>query len=718
MLNESTSLGDAEVVGDGDVIDESSEEPGVLERGGADLNQSQPNSGKSDARNLPLTSTELPDGEESDGGNHSTGKRHRPDDGAVPENERSFGPYTLLRRLAYGGMGEVFLARHDANIPSVGSRMGLARLVVIKRILNHMRRDEKQRQMFIDEARVQLLLQSAHIVQIHDVGEFDGQVFLAMEHVHGPSWRSLIDRCRKLRQHIPIAYVVEMMIHAAEGLSYAHNLHDANTGSPLRIVHRDINPHNMLVTYDGAVKLIDFGIAKSELREQQTETGTIKGKFAYMSPEQSAAEPLDARSDLFALGICLYELLTLTNPFKKMNIVLSLEAVQKSEPRALGTVRSGAAFLAPLVERMLRKNPDDRFADCAEVAASLRQLQQDGLFPEPTVLFPTWLRQVFAEEIQTHLRVLSQTGAGVDVAVSSTHLRHTSSFPSVRPQFSPSPPSPTSPKSPTSEAQDDDLPSALSLVADEQRTGPTISRQLQRPGTHPPWAAGFVIAFVVVIALVGGFLLLRAEDPAPVYSRTVIGATSGLGGVLDAGMATATLPDLPMMPVTDAGSVNDVGDAGVLDPHTAIDPDQPSDSERTNKPNKPIKPIKPIKPNIQAQAPDIPEEIVGRVAVSAEGFVVKGRRTVGRTAPAVLIVDDREAPFKLKLSIFVDNNGAPHLSVDSKPWAVVRVDQMGLGKTPIPGIDLVSGRKIAVALSNPSGAQMDLTVTFAARTAP
>src|SRR5690606_28563096 len=131
------------------------------------------------------------------------------------------------------------------------------------------------------------------------------------------------------------------------------------------------------------VKLIDFGIAKSELREQQTETGTIKGKFAYMSPEQSAAEPLDARSDLFALGICLYELLTLNNPFKKGNIVLSLEAIQKVDPKSVASVRPGAAILAPVVERMLRKNPDDRFADCSEVAAALAQLRLDGLVPPP-----------------------------------------------------------------------------------------------------------------------------------------------------------------------------------------------------------------------------------------------------------------------------------------------------------------------------------------------
>jgi len=251
----------------------------------------------------------------------------RPSSQPLPEKERGFGRYTLLRRLAYGGMGEVFLARQGG----AGSLAGVAKLVVVKRILGHMRRDDKHRRMFLDEARLQALLNNPHVVQIYDMGEEDGHIFLAMEHVLGPSWRMIVDRMRRLRTWVPLAHVCSMVSQAARGLSYAHNLIDVS-GAPLRIVHRDINPHNVLVSYDGEVKIIDFGIAKSELQEGNTETGTIKGKFNYMSPEQSAAHKLDNRSDIFTLGICLQELLTNENPFRRPNVVLSLEAIQKEAP--------------------------------------------------------------------------------------------------------------------------------------------------------------------------------------------------------------------------------------------------------------------------------------------------------------------------------------------------------------------------------------------------
>ena len=403
-------------------------------------------------------------------------RRHLVTEGPLPSHERAFGPYTLVRRLAFGGMGEVFLARH----PKAG-------LVVVKRVLAHMKRDDKHRQMFLDEARLQRLLRSPHIVQVSDVGDVDGHVFLAMEHVHGPSWRGLVDRSRQRRQHIPVAYVVEMMVQACDALAWAHSLEDEH-GNPLRIVHRDINPHNVLVTYDGVVKVIDFGIAKSELREQQTETGTIKGKFAYMSPEQSAAEPLDQRSDLFALGICLYELLTLQNPFKRGNIVLSLEAIQKTQPKPLAEVRPGAAILDPIVERMLRKNPDDRFFDCSEVRDALRQMQVDGLIPEPPRPLAVWLHDLYADEIAEHEAIIDEVRDAGDHDTVDT----LAAPPATTGAWS-SPPAVTAPEPPPSP-----------MLPDGHGTGPTGALQL--PPTPPsPWplaaAVGIGTAVLLVVVL-------------------------------------------------------------------------------------------------------------------------------------------------------------------------------------------------------------------------
>ncbi len=649
----------------------------------------------------PFVSTFSPSSTDSDdGASTADDDDNAPgDDSALPPRERPFGEYELLRRLAFGGMGEVFLARRRSDVGIDLGMSGLARLVVVKRVLAHMRRDDKHRRMFLDEASLQTRLKSPHIVQIHDVGDHDGLVFLAMEHVHGPSWRGLVDRCRKRRQHIPVAYVVEMMIQACAGLSYAHNLVDDDSGLPLKVVHRDINPHNVLVTYDGVVKLIDFGIAKSELREQQTETGTIKGKFSYMSPEQSAAEPLDARSDLFALGICLYELLTLTNPFKRSNIVLSLEAIQKTTPKSLATVRPGAAILAPVTERMLRKNPDDRFFDCADVATALRQLLVDGLIPEAKVPLSTWLRELYADEIAEHHRVLELTREPVEHTTTTTRPTVTIppraalvSTPSHEP-VTRSAPRAARPRAPTP------APQLLSspLLGDGASTNPTgaaVAQPRQTPLQRQAALIGVVVGVAVAAVVVGAWALLREPTSTAIVDAGVVlpvkmpaitppvdAGSSVVVVVVDAGAAVVA--------AVDAGVVAVDGDGDIVIAH----PDTPRPQKQTPK---------------TVVAPTA----VARVVVTAEGFVVKGNRTVTADGVTLLSVDDADAPFTLKLRI-TDVEGEGRLTLDSSPWAIVRVDQVGRGRTPLSDLVLKPGRKTLISLQNPTGAKMDLNVSYA-----
>ncbi len=312
-------------------------------------------------------------------------------------HECAFGAYTLLRRLAYGGMGEVLLARH-------GNMADVSQLVVIKRLLSHRRSDPKHRRMFFDEARVQSVLCSPHIARIFDRGEVDGQVYLAMEHVHGPSWRAMLDRCRRVGERIPVDHVVNMVTQAARGMAYAHGLTDA-TGAPLRIVHRDLNPHNVLVSCLGDVKIIDFGIAKSALGSEVTQAGTIKGKFHYMSPEQAAAEPLDQRSDIFALGICLYELLTLHHPFRRDSALLSMEAVTRESVPAIAGRRADAAALNDVLVRCLHKDRGGRFNHMGQLVDAL--LAWRASHAPTTSLAPlhVWLRERFFSEFATTLSI-------------------------------------------------------------------------------------------------------------------------------------------------------------------------------------------------------------------------------------------------------------------------------------------------------------------------
>src|SRR6185503_3867344 len=221
------------------------------------------------------------------------------------ELPRQFGKYTLLRKLASGGMAEIFLALHR-------SMAGFEKLVVIKRILPEMNQDRAFIDMLLHEARIAATLSHPNIVQIFDVGQVDGTYFIAMEHIHGEDIRSLVRQMKTAGyREFPLEHAIGIVLGMCAGLAYAHEKRDLDS-SPLNIVHRDISPQNVVVTFSGDVKVVDFGIAKSDTRNmmEQTKSGKLKGKVPYMSPEQARGERLDARSDIFASGVILFELTT------------------------------------------------------------------------------------------------------------------------------------------------------------------------------------------------------------------------------------------------------------------------------------------------------------------------------------------------------------------------------------------------------------------------
>src|SRR6202142_1688145 len=223
------------------------------------------------------------------------------------------GRYEPIRRLAVGGMAEIYLAR----LPGVGIE-GFEKLVVLKRILPQHALDPELLRMFADEARLSATLTHPHITEVHDVGTDGDAPFFAMEYVHGANLRELLRAHARAAGRpaapLPLAHAIEIVAAAAAGLHYAHERLGPR-GEPLGIVHRDVSPSNVLVSYDGAVKVSDFGIAKWAYQRTQTQEGALKGKFAYMSPEQCRGKALDARSDVFALGTLLYELTTGEPPF-------------------------------------------------------------------------------------------------------------------------------------------------------------------------------------------------------------------------------------------------------------------------------------------------------------------------------------------------------------------------------------------------------------------
>ncbi|HTL35684.1 MAG TPA: serine/threonine-protein kinase [Kofleriaceae bacterium] len=218
------------------------------------------------------------------------------------------GRYEVLTHLATGGMAQIYLARQTG----LGA---FERHVVLKTILRERATDQRFVTMFLDEAKLAATLNHQNIAQVYEVDQADGAYFMAMEYVHGENARAILETTLRRGWTIPLELAVMIVSGAAAGLHHAHERRGKN-GQPLNIVHRDVSPANIMVGYDGSVKVLDFGIAKAEERATKTVGGTIKGKYGYMSPEQCKGKPIDRRSDIFALGICLYELTTLRRAFK------------------------------------------------------------------------------------------------------------------------------------------------------------------------------------------------------------------------------------------------------------------------------------------------------------------------------------------------------------------------------------------------------------------
>jgi len=215
---------------------------------------------------------------------------------------KQFGKYYLLEKLAVGGMAEIYKAK------TYGAE-GFEKLLAIKRILPHAAADKEFINMLIDEAKLSVLLSHANIVQVYDLGKVGEDYFISMEFIHGINLRDVLYRLREKNKRLPIDLSVYAASEICKGLDYAHRKTDSNN-QPLGIVHRDISPQNILISYEGEVKIVDFGIAKAAMNISHTMAGILKGKIAYMSPEQAMGKAIDFRTDIFSLGILLYEALT------------------------------------------------------------------------------------------------------------------------------------------------------------------------------------------------------------------------------------------------------------------------------------------------------------------------------------------------------------------------------------------------------------------------
>jgi predicted Ser/Thr protein kinase len=303
-----------------------------------------------------------------------------------------FGKYYLLDRLAVGGMAEIFRARTFGE-------GGFENQLVIKRILAHLSENDAFVRMFMDEAKITVQLQHANIVRIYDFGRIRDNYFIAMEYVDGKDVKLLLRKLSERRKLLPREYAAFIAMEAAKGLDVAHKRAGID-GTPLHVVHRDVSPSNVLVSYQGEVKVADFGIVKAATVVETTEAGTLKGKFEYMSPEQARGRELDRRSDIFSLGIILHEMLTGRRLFKSDNDLRTLERIKAGDiPRPSALHAHVPPRLDQIVMRALSMDPDARYQEARDMAADLLEF----LYPVPPDVtqqsLAAFLGEVFSEEI-------------------------------------------------------------------------------------------------------------------------------------------------------------------------------------------------------------------------------------------------------------------------------------------------------------------------------
>ncbi len=306
--------------------------------------------------------------------------------------ERQFGPYRLVEQIAVGGMAEIYLAKTRGIA-------GFEKYVALKMIHPNFSEDEQFIQMLIDEAKITVMLQHVNIAQTFDLGRVGSTYYITMEYVDGADLYKLLRKGSEMDMDVPIDVAAYVTKEVATGLDYAHRKRDVS-GSKLNIVHRDVSPQNVLISFNGEVKLVDFGIAKATMRARQTAVGVIKGKYYYMSPEQAWGEPVDHRTDIFSAGILLYEMLTGQMLYLEEDLHKLLDMVRRADVAPPTTLRKDVPpQLERIVMRALAKDRNDRYQTANEFATDLERFLHaySPVFRAPKV--SSWVSKVLVDEL-------------------------------------------------------------------------------------------------------------------------------------------------------------------------------------------------------------------------------------------------------------------------------------------------------------------------------
>lgn len=426
--------------------------------------------------------------------------------------------YHIIGRIATGGMAEILLAK-------VLGPGGFERPVVIKRVLPHLVAKSTFRDMFLDEARIVASIHHPNVVQVHELGREEDELYLVMEYLAGESVRSLYARAAARGTRVDLGVSAHIIAEACAGLHAAHEYTDPE-GKPLDVVHRDVCPNNLLVTYDGAIKVVDFGIAQAADRHTLTEAGQVKGKAGYMSPEQCVRRPIDRRTDVFALGVVLYELTTGHKLFSgalEARILACLRHQQVQPPSQV--VPNYPAELEQICMRALRLDPAERFATAEEMRRELVRFQRTRETDDlPEEQLKLQMRELFPDRIEEKTDLLSRLRAGTGITrIPSAEVADEYSVPVVE-----------------TDPEDSDLNPGRDLAD----SVPGSATNPNATPTHHVRRARTPIALLMILALTAWGALLLVEDPghdALIAAKSLASAKTGEPGTPPAADVPATV---------------------------------------------------------------------------------------------------------------------------------------------------------------------------------
>jgi serine/threonine-protein kinase len=564
-------------------------------------------------------------------------------------------------------MAEIFLGTY------VGPE-GFKKHVAIKRILPHLTEDQDFVTMFLDEARLVARFNHPSLVQIFELGQVQQRYFLAMEYVHGVSMSKVLKACAKKQVPFPLEYGTKILSHACEGLEYAHNFTDAD-GTPLNLIHRDVSPQNIMLSYDGVVKVLDFGIAKAAGNIYQTRTSSLKGKAAYMSPEQITQKSgLDRRSDIFSLGIVLFEFATGKRPFggdTELELMMSIVQSPPTDPKQINP--NVPEDLANVMYKALEKDRNQRYQTAREMRAEL-----EHFLLSRQVLVDSYTLGNFVREVVPPGERL------VGYSVPTPSRPSLQAVPTEKAPGRPPPPAKgkpaTMPPPPVSQTGDEAAtqltPSEVirPLLQDSKRPAPvdlpTVEETArQRPAKKHTLVMVLGLVLVVALGAVAAYLALGDID-------------TGTDGQADAGVAAVIPP-----PASDPEPAKDPADAGTV----AAKPEKP---DAGTSPDKGVKPDKGT--TVAVAPPPVEEKVKPEKKKKKKRRKRRRRRVVKDTPPKT---PPKPPPKEEKVAVATSGkNGS--LLVFSKPWTEVYIDGTSYGTTPLDGaIELPPGVHV-VQMSN------------------